>query len=775
VGYQTIGKPFWTQKAKIKKKITKMSTPSTLRLIYRLIALTSGLVCSVTEGSNLEQSRSLAGSSITTYLAPRYQRLSINTEHIELSRNSVIVGQGGGGALIYNLQDNTVDKSMEAWKNTAATAIALSPNGKYLAIGQQTGNIDLWNMETKTLLAGLDSHYRPISALAWAPDGSKMISAGVDYKIKIWNVETREVAVTINASSYIASLLVTSDGSRVISGSSQGKIKIWSISTGELLQTLTGHTDELTSLILSSDQEILLSSSFDRTIKIWNITTGEVIKTLTDHSESVLSLAFSPDETQFVSVGKDLRIRVWAMETLSILKTLETPKEPSAAKFNSNTFIIYGDRSGNLYSWDTNGTVIDKKYTSHRGRFYSLTLNPDQTRIFVGGESGISRVYNLSDGSLFLDVDNHHEFITAVAMDSSNSFFITAGADDLVRTWNTTLAEQKTLPIEAVSAAATNPSDTLFATGDLDGKIILRDMYTTNNPITLTGHTDRIYALHFTADNTTLISSSSDKTIRLWNLQTHTISHTLTEADGTIYDFTITSDNKDLFATCRDGKVLHYTLSPTVKHIKTYQPTTDTLYAITVSTDKTHLILTNVKSKIMIFDVQKAKIVHEVDHNVATLRYIGDGGKVVSAGWHDWTVWDDCRNDDQDDGCDRGCGAGQVWNPSLEKCAESCPVGLMGYRGRCISGCPYGKKLNEARDGCVVDDTPVEEEERDETNPPEPEEEDETNTPDPEEEKDEGEEENGPKPDPNNDNQSDGDSNTVFGFVILAVTLVLLF
>ena len=57
----------------------------------------------------------------------------------------------------------------------------------------------------------------------------------------------------------------------LISGSLDNTVKLWDVKTGLMLQSLAGHSDEVTSVEFSPDGKLLASGSLDGTIILWGI------------------------------------------------------------------------------------------------------------------------------------------------------------------------------------------------------------------------------------------------------------------------------------------------------------------------------------------------------------------------------------------------------------------------------------------------------------------------------------------------------------------------
>src|SRR5512140_811845 len=64
---------------------------------------------------------------------------------------------------------------------TGITAVAISPDGKLLAGGNEGTQIDLWNVSTGQLVRTLPGHLgAAVTQVAFSPDGTILASAGRD-------------------------------------------------------------------------------------------------------------------------------------------------------------------------------------------------------------------------------------------------------------------------------------------------------------------------------------------------------------------------------------------------------------------------------------------------------------------------------------------------------------------------------------------------------------------------------------------------------------------
>jgi WD40 repeat protein/serine/threonine protein kinase len=212
------------------------------------------------------------------------------------------------------------------------TAIAFSPDGRLLAIGQTTG-IALHDPATGKAVAPFKRTPAPVPAVAFTHDSQRLISAGAsDPAIKVWDVATEKPLFEVrHYSNPNASVAVSPDGKFIASpgrdqAAGEPDIKIWQADTGQECAKLTGHRHYVWKVTFSPDGQYLASGSWDSTIKVWDLSpliksgkSGESrqpveLITLRGHAGYIHGLAFSPDGRRLASASGYAghgEIKVW--------------------------------------------------------------------------------------------------------------------------------------------------------------------------------------------------------------------------------------------------------------------------------------------------------------------------------------------------------------------------------------------------------------------------------------------------------------------------------
>jgi hypothetical protein len=127
------------------------------------------------------------------------------------------------------------------------------------------------------LRRALTGHADWVTAVAVAPDGSWLASGSGDETVRIWDVATgRERAALTAHTRWVRAVAVAPDGSWLASGSGDKTVRIWDVATGRERAALTGHTRAVYAVAVAPDGSWLASGSGDKTVRIWDTATGHV-------------------------------------------------------------------------------------------------------------------------------------------------------------------------------------------------------------------------------------------------------------------------------------------------------------------------------------------------------------------------------------------------------------------------------------------------------------------------------------------------------------------
>ncbi|MBV7333336.1 hypothetical protein KFU94_34890 [Chloroflexi bacterium TSY] len=196
-------------------------------------------------------------------------------------------------------------------------AVALAVDETEVALGDDRGNVALFDLSTQRITRRFDGHQSaPIRALAFAPDGQHLLSGGDDSTLRLWNVATgKQERIFVYDREYsVYAVAFTLDGSQIAAGgtgrlSSDYTLAVWDVATARQVRTLPGHNRQVSALALSPDGTRLASASHDQSIIIWDTATWEQVRSLKGHTFRVEDVAFA-DNTTLASASSDRTARL---------------------------------------------------------------------------------------------------------------------------------------------------------------------------------------------------------------------------------------------------------------------------------------------------------------------------------------------------------------------------------------------------------------------------------------------------------------------------------
>ncbi len=77
------------------------------------------------------------------------------------------------------------------------SAVAFSPDGKFLAAGMDDQTIKIWEAATQKLVSTLQGHTGPVKAVAYSSDGKTLASGGRDGEVRLWDLSSGETRLTL--------------------------------------------------------------------------------------------------------------------------------------------------------------------------------------------------------------------------------------------------------------------------------------------------------------------------------------------------------------------------------------------------------------------------------------------------------------------------------------------------------------------------------------------------------------------------------------------------
>jgi WD40 repeat protein len=283
--------------------------------------------------------------------------------------NAVHVYDAGSGTFVRSLVDpdlKTPDgKPVAAAHLGIVESLAYSPDGKFLASGSYQ-EVVLWDAATGLLRKRLTGFADRVVALAFSPDGKRLATGGgaptEDGEIKVFDVATGNLVVDIKNghSDTVFGVSFSPDGTKLATCGADKFVKVFELPSGKLLKSFEGHTHHVLDVGWKADGKLLASAGADNVIKVWDYEKGEQTRTIAGHAKQITRLLFVGKTSQVVTCSGDQNVRYWNVD-------------------NGGGGIAFG---------------------GSRDFLYAVGVSPDGKVVAAGGEEGVVRLYNGTNGQL---------------------------------------------------------------------------------------------------------------------------------------------------------------------------------------------------------------------------------------------------------------------------------------------------------------------------------------------------------------------------------------
>ncbi|MBM2620920.1 hypothetical protein JIG36_36015 [Actinoplanes sp. LDG1-06] len=368
----------------------------------------------------------------------------------------------------------------------------------------------------------LTGHDDAVRALAIAPDGSWLASAGDDRTIRIWDPHTGRQLRRIDCQqNWTAAIEISPDGTWIASAGADRTVRLWDSRTGRQRLRLSGHRLPVSAVAISPDGTWLASASQDSTIRIWDTGSGKELRQLRAQTEPLVALVVGPDGRWLASGSAEGTIRTWDTATGTEQQSFRTLPITSLTVHSDGRSIVAGAFSGELTVWDPAVPSESQRMVDRPGTLKALACSPDGMWLATGSDAKVE-LRHPGTGLLLSELAGHMSTVTDLTFAPDGSWLASSSDDGTIRVWDpaaAALVQDSTRPPSRVTSLAVAPDGTWLAAAGTVGLRII-DGVTAATRFRLDGYAREPYQILGTAPDGSWLRAAVARGVLTWGSKT---------------------------------------------------------------------------------------------------------------------------------------------------------------------------------------------------------------------------------------------------------------
>jgi WD40 repeat protein len=140
-----------------------------------------------------------------------------------------------------NMTDGS-EKQILTLPNIPIHDVVFSHDGSFIAIGDEQGDLRLWDTKSQTIVEELKGHKARVNSIAFTQNDKLLASASYDGTVQLWIMDKlSELPIVLKDNgSYIWDIAFTGDGKYLIAGGDKGETRVWPTDASEMASELCG-------------------------------------------------------------------------------------------------------------------------------------------------------------------------------------------------------------------------------------------------------------------------------------------------------------------------------------------------------------------------------------------------------------------------------------------------------------------------------------------------------------------------------------------------------
>ncbi|XP_014203510.1 actin-interacting protein 1 isoform X2 [Copidosoma floridanum] len=349
----------------------------------------------------------------------------------------------GNSVIIRNIENPAIS-DIYTEHSCPVNVAKYSPSGFYIASGDQSGKVRIWDTVNKEHILKNEFHPigGPIKDIAWSPDNQRMVVVG-EGRERFGHVFMSDTGTSVGEISGQSKPINSCDFRparpfRLITGSEDNTIAVFEGPPFKFKMTKQDHTRFVQAVRYSPSGNLFASAGFDGKVYLYDGTTSELVGEVGSpaHQGGVYGVAWKPDGTQLLTASGDKTCKLWDVETRTLVDEFimgNTVDDQQVSCLWQGNHVLSVSLSGFINYLDLNNPLKPLRIVKgHNKPITVLTTSQDKSTIYTGSHDGYVTNWKSSTGENDrVQGQGHGNQING--MNASADLVYTAGIDDTLR------------------------------------------------------------------------------------------------------------------------------------------------------------------------------------------------------------------------------------------------------------------------------------------------------------------------------------------------------
>ncbi|VDH97964.1 U3 small nucleolar RNA-associated protein 15 [Mytilus galloprovincialis] len=261
----------------------------------------------------------------------------------------------------------------------------------------------------------------------------------------------------------------------------------------------------------------------------------------------ITHIEFSPVEPHNFAVTNSTRVQIYSPKSLQVVKTISRFREQAhCGSFRDDgRLLVAGGDGGEVKLFDVDGKSLLRVFKGHKGSVHVSKFLSDRLHLFSGSDDNTVRLWDIPTENQLISYKDHQDYVRCgVASMASTDIILTGSYDHTVKMWDTrtqdcAMSVNHGHPVESVLMF---PSGGIFMSAG--GNVIkVWDALAGGRLLTtLCHHHKTITTLTFCKNYQRLISGSIDRHLKIYDVSTYQVVHTL-DVPGSVLSVGVPADD----------------------------------------------------------------------------------------------------------------------------------------------------------------------------------------------------------------------------------------